>query len=474
MFAVVVLLNVVVIGFLLWPRDPSPAPDPQVPAALAPKDWPIEHVVFLIKENRTFDHYYGTYPGAEGVTAGFTMKRDAEGEWVDGPERDLEVAPYIQPHDITHGFASGLYSINGGKMNGFNIIGEGGDFSGYVQHSRDTIPNYWKLADRFVLADRFFTSMYGPTFPEHLYTVAAQSNGVVDNKTNADTEGNYCDDPLEYTKRFPLEDLTGDQLSRIMDLEDGITERIPDRLFEIASYWEDSRTCFDIPVLPDRLEKKGISWKYYGKPDQWMNGLQAIDHIWNGPLRTKIQDPDQILTDLANDELPAVSWLIPPEGSSNEHPGAGTNVCIGENWTVERLNAIFESDAWATTVVVIVWDDFGGFYDHVPPPHLDTMGLGPRTPGLIISPYSTPGDNRDGGSIDSTVYEFSSVLAFIEKRFNLRPLTERDANADPLSGALDFTQEPRLDVPDLEGRDCEAALEDSASRWEGMYEPPAE
>jgi phospholipase C len=204
-----------------------------------------------------------------------------------------------------------------------------------------------------------------------------------------------------------------------------------------------------------------------------MNGLQAIDHVWNGPMREKVQDPDQILTDLANDELPAVSWLVPPEGSSNEHPGLGTNVCIGENWTVERLNAIFDSDAWASTVVVIVWDDFGGFYDHVPPPHLDTMGLGPRTPGLIISPYSTPGDNKDGGSIDSTVYEFSSVLAFIEERYNLRPLTERDAAADPLSGALDFTQEPRLEVPELEERDCDAALEDSTSPLEGLYQPPA-
>jgi len=473
-FVVVVLLNLVLLAVLLWPRgDGGEAATPGPPATDRPDpgEWPIEHVVFLIKENRTFDHYFGQYPGAEGVTVGNRMERDPSGRWVDGPEVPLEIAPYIQPHDITHGFSSGLYSINGGKMNGYNIIGEGSDLSGYVQHSRETLPNYWKLADRFVLADQFFTSMYGPTFPEHLYTVAAQSNGVIDNKTNADTEGSYCDDPKEFTKRFPLEDLTGDQISRIMDLEENITDSIPNQLLEIASYWEDTRTCFDIPVLPDRLEKKGISWKYYGLPDQWMNGLQAIEHVWEGPMRQKIQDPDQILTDLENDELPAVSWLIPPEGSSNEHPGAGTNVCVGENWTVDRLNAIFESEAWPTTVVVIVWDDFGGFYDHVPPPHLDTMGLGPRTPGLIISPYSTPGDNRDGGSIDSTTYEFSSVLAFIEKLHHLRPLTDRDANADPLSGALDFTQEPRLEVPELETRDCDAALADSESPFEGLYEP---
>ncbi|MEX0983846.1 MAG: alkaline phosphatase family protein [Actinomycetota bacterium] len=479
-FAMVLVINAAIVVWLFWPaalgggETPEPT-DGASPSVLPsePVENPIEHVVFLIKENRTFDHYYGQYPGAEGTTVGKVMERDEAGDWVStGKEIPLKVAPYIQPHDITHGFSSGLYSINGGEMDGYNIIGEGDDLSGYVQHSRDTIPNYWALADRFTLADQFFTSMYGPTFPEHLYTVAAQSNGVVDNKTNADTEGSYCDDPQEFTKRFPFEDLSGDDLSRIMDLEDRITDDpIPDNLIRIAQYWEDTRTCFDIPVLPDRLQKAGVSWKYYGKADQWMNGLQAIDHIWNGPMRRFIQDPETILTDLASGDLPAVSWLVPPEGNANEHPGSGTNVCEGENWTVEYLNAIFTSDAWATTVVVVVWDDFGGFYDHVPPPHLDVMGLGPRTPGLIISPYSKVGENPDGGSIDSTVYEFSSVLAFIEQLYDLKPLTERDANADPLSGALDFSQEPRLDVPELLERDCDAALAASESPLEGLYVP---
>jgi phospholipase C len=140
---------------------------------------------------------------------------------------------------------------------------------------------------------------------------------------------------------------------------------------------------------------------------------------------------------------------------------------------MERLKAIFDSDAWASTVVVIVWDDFGGFYDHVPPPHVDAMGYGPRTPALIISPYSKAGDNPEGGSIDSTTYDFTSVLAFIEQLHDLEPLTDRDANADPLTGALDFTQEPRLDVPDLPDRDCESALAASESPFEGLYDPDA-
>ena len=132
---------------------------------------------------------------------------------------------------------------------------------------------------------------------------------------------------------------------------------------------------------------------------------------------------------------------MPPEGL-NEHPGLGVSVCDGENWTVQQVNALMESRAWKSTALVIVWDDFGGFYDHVPPPHLDTMGLGPRTPALILSPWTVRGSSRDGGSIDSTTYEFSSVLRFIELLHGLKPLTDRDADADPLTGAFDFTQRP--------------------------------
>jgi phospholipase C len=422
------------------------------PGVVVQGENPIKHVIFLVKENRTFDTYFGKYPGADGATKGGTLKCTDSG-CVDGPTIPLKPAPYIQPHDITHGFSSGLYSINGGKMDGFNIIGSGQDLTGYVQHSRKTLPNYWAYADRFVLADRFFTSMYGPTFPEHLYTVAAQSHGVIDNKTNSDTAGNYCDDPLEYTKRF-RDNLSKQDVTRIMKLEDEITKDIPDQLIRIADYWEDTRTCFNIRVLPDLLEKHHISWKYYGNPDQWMNGLQAIQHVRFGPMWQHVVGPEPILHDLRTGNLPAVSWLIPPEGNPNEHPGSGTNVCEGENWTVEYIDAVMRSRYWPSTAIVIVWDDFGGFYDHVPPPHYDIMGLGPRTPALIISPYTRRGDNPDGGSIDHTTYEFSSVLRFIEELHGLKPMTDRDARADPLTGAFDFQSPPRLEPLILKQRDC--------------------
>jgi phospholipase C len=421
------------------------------------REAPIEHVIFLVKENRSFDHYFGAYPGADGATEGGTIADCDASTYEDGPVVDLRPAPLILPHDLGHAFAPGLYSINGGKMNGFNCVPLGEDMTGYTQHSRETLPAYWAYADRFVLADRFFTSMFGPTFPEHLYTVAAQAHGIVDNKTTTDTPGNYCDDPTEVTKRFPVEDLSRRDVRTIMRLERDITAEVPDQLIRIAAYWESTPTCIDIEVLPDLLEREGISWKYYANADSWMNALQAVEHVRFGPMWKKVQPPERFLTDVRRGELPSVSWLIPPEGHPNEHPGSRTNVCEGENWTVEYLNAVMRSEFWPTTAIVIVWDDFGGFYDHVPPPHYDIMGLGPRTPALIISPWTVRGDNPDGGSIDSTVYEFSSVLRFIEDLHGLKPMTERDRNADPLSGAFDFRQEPRLEPLILEQRECPSA-----------------
>ena len=162
-------------------------------------------------------------------------------------------------------------------------------------------------------------------------------------------------------------------------------------IYKINPFWENIRTCINVKTLPDLLEKAGIDWKYYANEDQWMNALQAIRHVrFNPEMWAKVQPPENFIQDVKAEKLPTVSWLIPPE-SYNEHPGAGVSVCAGENWTVTQINAIMRSDYWASTAIVVVWDDFGGFYDPVVPPHYDIMGLGPRTPALIISPYTRHG-----------------------------------------------------------------------------------
>jgi phospholipase C len=223
-------------------------------------------------------------------------------------------------------------------------------------------------------------------------------------------------------------------------------------LHAVTKFWEKIQTCIDIKILPDELEKAGVSWKYYADPDSWMNRMRAIEHVYNGPMWKKVQNPDNFITDIHKDRMPAVSWMI-PHVPVNEHPG-GRSVCAGEKWTTKQVNAVMQSKYWGSTVIVIVWDDFGGFYDHVRPPHVDIMGLGPRTPALIISPWTVRGNNPKGGSIDHTTYEFSSVLRFIELLYHLPAMTERDAKANPLSGALDFNQEPNMSKLVLPLIDC--------------------
>ena len=402
-----------------------------------PRPNPIKHVVFIVKENRSFDNYFARYPGADGTKTGQTSR----GETV-----TLRVAPDVMANDLGHDFRAGLLAIHGGKMNGFNLINSAAEklsaaLDGYQSFTRKGIPHYWGYADRFVLADRFFTSMYGPTFPAHLYTIAAQSHQIVGNKSTADAPGNYCDDPTEQAPRF-RDGISQKAQRQIMYWERHFEGN--KTLFQIAEYWEKIRACFDIPIIQDQLDKKGISWKYYADKDIWMNAMQAVKHARYGPQWKKVQDPENFLIDIKKKRLPKVSWLIPP-GPYNEHPGANVSVCAGENWTVQQVNHIMNSRYWKSSVIVVVWDDFGGFYDHVLPPQYDIMGLGPRTPALIISPYTRRGNNPDGGYIDHTTYEFSSVLKFIEDLHGLEPMTDRDARANPLSGALDFTKPPRLD-----------------------------
>jgi phospholipase C len=392
----------------------------------------IKHVVFIIKENRSFDNYFARYPGANGTTTGRTS---------DGRSVRLSVATDVLKPDLGHGFFDGIKSINGGRMNGFDLVTNGESLNGYSSFKRSGIPNYWAYADNFVLADRAFSSMYGPTFPEHLYTVGAQAARVVGNKEGGVGGIGYCDDLDEWVWHFRK--LARKERRTIMDYE----ERA--EIESIGPYWEQIQPCFDFKVLPDLLNEAGISWRYYDINDSWFNAMLAIRHIrfskyW-GP---NVKPQDQVLPDIENERLRRVSWIVPPSGY-NEHPG-GPSVCLGENWTVELVNAIMRSKYWKNTAIVITWDDFGGFYDHVPPPHLDVMGLGPRAPMLIISPWAKP------GYIDSTLYEFSSVVKFIETINGLDCMTQRDCKAHNMLNAFDFDQEvsPRERKLVLEERSC--------------------
>ena len=401
-----------------------PAPEPTDPATLSAARREIEHIVFVIKENRTFDHLFGRFPGADGATAGVRCN---------GETIRLERAEDSTP-DAGHSFTDGFVAINGGEMNCFHA-------DGYNQYLERDIPNYWAYAREFVLADNFFSSIYGPTGVEHLWTFASQSDRFVDHERPgqfATGQRDFCDDPFELMWSF--KELTPAQEAEAFAMEEEGEEGV----LGVRSLWTLRWPCTEVRVLPDLLEAQGISWKSYRGDNSFVQPLRMVRHVRFSEMWRHVVPDSEFIEDVQSGRLPSVSWLTPSFGLS-DHPPA--SICKGENWLVQQLNALGSSPYWDSTAVVLTWDDFGGFYDHVVPPHVDIYGLGPRVPTIVISPFAKR------GAIDSDVMEFSSVLRFIEQVFGLPALTERDRTADDMLSAFDFSQAPRPPLL-LEPRTC--------------------
>ncbi len=395
----------------------------------------IRHVVFIVKENRTFDTYFGRFPGADGTT---------EGKTCDGGTVPLLPAK-DETDDIEHHFVPALRAVDGGKMDCFDELWNGTKLQSYVQYRRDQIPAYWSWARHFVLGDRFFSSIYGPTGPEHMWTVAAQSDRFVDQEEPGTFGPNgapreYCDDPAE--RAISFRKLTPTERERAFHLEESV-----DTATRVSQFFVTRWPCTDIKVLPDELTAHGVSWRYYWGGNNWVQPLRQIRHVRFGPEWNDVISESRFIPDVEAGRLPAVSWLVPPV-SLSEHPPA--SVCQGENWTVRAVDAIMRSPAWKSTAIVLTWDDFGGFYDHVGPPHMDLYGLGPRVPLVVISPWARP------GFVDHTTLEFSSVLRFIERLHGLPPLAARDRVAEDMLEAFDFSQRPNPPLPKPQ-RDCSKA-----------------
>jgi phospholipase C len=379
--------------------------------------WPIKHVVFLIKENRTFDNLFGTFPGADGVSFGYDhgVKRALT------PGTDASIGS----EDIPHCYVCSRTAWDHGKMDGFNQDPTS-DRWAYTQLRRSQLPNYWQWAKDFVLGDRFFASAQGPSFPNHLFAISGQSGGAHDNprRTGAFRSSNTfgCDAPKGQTVT-------------VVDSE---------------GHEQQVQPCFDFQTEGDLLNDAKIDWAYYAaEPDQlgyiW-SAYSAIDHIRNTPeWDRRVLPVDRVISDISKDRLPPVTWIA-PRYEVSEHPQY--NFCLGENWSTSVIDAIMKSPMWKSTAIFVTWDDYGGFYDHVPPPQVDDFGLGIRVPLLVISPYAK------SDVVDHHLGEFSSVLRFIEDNWGLTQLTERDAAADNLSYDFDFTQKPRRPSPLPLRTDC--------------------
>ncbi len=446
-------------------RAVQPTPSAQaIPAgphyAVPPGIHKIKHVIIVMQENRSFDSYFGTFPGADGIP----MRNGVPSVCVPDPQTHTCVRPWHDtslvnlggPHDLKDFVAD----YNHGKMNGFirqalvglryscktNLnnplctVGNRNrivDVMGY--HTAHEIPNYWTYARDFVLQDHMFEPNYGWSLPAHLYMVSAWS-AVCANPKNPMT----CRSNL------------------------GVNKLVAARQASTPQYaWT------DITWL---LHRYHVSWRYYivkgAAPDCAVAaqvlckatgpGSRSTANIWNPlPAFTDVHTDHQV-SHVENVKwffhaakagtLPSVSWVV-PSGRVSEHPPR--NIAYGQAWTTSVINAVMRGPDWKSSAIFLAWDDWGGFYDNVAPPRLDGLGYGLRVPALVISPYAR------AGFIDHQVLSFDAYLKFIEDDFmggaRLNPAT--DGRPDPrpdvrenaailgnLVNDFNFTQPPRPPV----------------------------
>jgi phospholipase C len=350
---------------------------------------PIKHVVVIVEENHTFDNYFGYYPGANGLGNATALPGSPGGPPVIAP---YPLANVTLIANLNNSWTAAHQAYDSGRMDSFVIAQRSKVTMGYYDYH--SIPYYWDYASQFVLMDDFFTSVMGPSLPNHLYLVAGQSGGLtVDAHMGA----------------------FGFNSTVIKD------------------------NTFEFPSIVNQLQAANVSWRYYAGDHAFLNNwdpLPAFSSIEdNGTALGHLAETGQFVEDVRNNSLPSVSWVMPASDQVSEEPPDNVTTC--EHAVVSEINAVMASPYWNSTAILLTWDDWGGWYDHVPPPRVDGYGYGFRVPGLVISPYAKR------GFMDNTQSDLTSILKFIESNFHLQPLTTRDASANDLMEAFNFTQEPR-------------------------------
>ncbi|MCX2728252.1 alkaline phosphatase family protein [Thermomicrobium sp. 4228-Ro] len=371
-------------------------------AARREPNTPIRHFIVLMQENHTFDNYFGTYPGADGLPPETCMPLDPT-----DPASEC-VEPFhigsLPIEDLDHSSITFRRQHNGGRMDGFiwalRLRNQDGRIAMGYYDGRD-LPYYWNLASEYVLFDRFFSSAHGGSVWNHMYWIAGVPGS---DKNSIPADG------------FPN----------------------------------------DIVTIFDRLEEAGITWKFYiqnydpsitYRTRTEIAGPRAAQVVWCPLLAMPryLDDPDlfrhivpldEYFTDLQNGTLPEVAYIV-PSGASEHPPGS---IQAGQRFVRSLIQALMRSPSWHQSAFMVTYDDWGGWYDHVPPPQVDDYGYGFRVPAFLVSPYAKR------GFIDSTTYDFTSILKFIEENWNLEPLAARDAAATSLANAFDFESPPRAPV----------------------------
>jgi phospholipase C len=407
---------------------------PGATATVLPSSGKIQHVVVIFQENRTPDNLFhdpvliakGADIASSGVnSSGQTIQLTATSLGID--------------YDLNHSHSAFLQIYDNGKMDGADQIPvfcspgatncppPNPQFT-YVQAS-DVGP-YFQMAEQYAFGDRMFQTNQGPSFPAHQFIISGTSAPTATSNLFAsdNPKGGGCISPAG--ARVALIDPSGN---------------------ESCSMYP----CFEHPTLSDELDAKAVSWHYYTPTaNSGWTGPSAIRHICqaqtqNGQLvctgnawSNVIIPQKQILADIADNHLPAMSWVI-PAGQNSDHAG-GTGNTGGPSWVASIVNAIGNSPYWANTAIVVTWDDWGGWYDHVAPPQVRVncsewgcgYVYGLRVPLIVISPYAKP------GYISHVNHDFGSILKFIEGVYGLGSLGYADALADDLSDCFNFNQTP--------------------------------
>lgn len=420
----------------------------------------IDTVVVIYMENRSFDNLFGLFPGATGIADAIAaappqvardgsplaalpppMNTGTRPPSIDTrfpdtlPNAPFPIDSYLGPDvktgDLVHRFYTNQAQVDGGRNDKFAAWSDAGGLSmGYYDGSKSAL---WRWARQYTLADHFFMGAFGGSFLNHQILIAGRPP-------------RFDNAPDKLVSKL------GPQSQPLVDgpiTPDGYAVNTVQSIFHPHDPKAEPATLLppqDQPTIGDRLSGKGISWAWYaGGYAQALagHGDTVLFQYHHQPFvyyrkygdgtaekAAHLKDGDEFLTDIRTGRLPHVAFYK-PAGALNQHPGYA-DVATGDAHVDMILQELVKSPQWPHMVVIVTYDENGGFYDHVAPPKGDRWGPGTRVPALIISPYAKM------GAVDHTTYDTLSILAFIERRWHVKPLVERDAKADPLSGAFQF------------------------------------
>ncbi|HEX3670915.1 MAG TPA: alkaline phosphatase family protein [Candidatus Cybelea sp.] len=385
----------------------------------------ISHIVIIIQENRSFDNFFADFPGAEGATQG--MMKTPSGDKV------VQLQPSrLEMDSLGHEHHSFELEYDHGKMDGFNLVKRelahgqkvrSGTYA-YRYVEPKYIAPYWTMAQQYVLADHMFSTQSSSSFTAHQDLIAGGTPVDGDNVIDFPTPSSWgCNAP------------PGTVTSLITTSGKYLLDKGP-------------FPCFEYSTLRDLLDAKKLPWLYFtntSKSSVW-NAFDAIDAVRNGPQwKTNIVTPQtRIYQAVESAQLPAVSWVL-PDALDSDHPGLHSD--SGPSWVASVVNAVGESAYWSSTAIVVVWDDWGGYFDNVTPPQVDGQGYGFRVPMIVISPYARENTPNVPGYISHTQYNFGSIIRFVEDNWGLGRLGTSDVNSKSIGDCFDFKRAPRAFVP---------------------------